>query len=414
MLISLVLAASRARAFRPEITFLYHETKEGQSGRSEAAKLQKNVCFLQKDNRPDGVGHQLFSMLTVMGAHGVVGDTGLCYVYDARPREFVFQHMDKESQSWKEAMDLMTGFYADFGSKIGPKGCATAELMANAPEGDKPVAGNPWLLHDVCQDNKFTTWSLDNLYYGSDVSAFNHKQLRSKPQAFMQAVINNASQLAVLASAHLPHVSDVPHVAVHMRFGDRAKFLLPMAEGQQVLFQRYRFPSPVSQLPSVRVFSDNTDEAKSYLAGTTVANADFCGPECSTALQAMASMVAAEVFVGSLSDLSSTAALMRIGLGKKHTFMPSSWQWAHGFTGAEVNIYDISDHHQESCHDHCDSDQSDWCYWCGRHQTDSGLKWMNCCQEGASYSQDHKCHGVAYSPERAGQHQCVTMLNWPL
>lgn len=368
---------------------------------------KQQVCYIMKGIKPDGVGHMLFSMITVMGAHGLVNDDGLCYVYDTRPREFAFDHMAKGGHSWKESMDVMTGFYKEFVNHVtsGPQGCATPELLANRPTGFKPVNQMPLFLTDVCNLTKFTTWELDNLYYGSDFTAFLNRQLISKPGPFMQAVINNASTLAVLAAKHLPHVQNAPPLAVHMRMGDRAAFLGAITEGQKNMLQK---PGFVSRFSPVRVYSDQMsadDTVKTYLPDEVVAHAEFCGRDCSTALQAVASMVAAEAFVGSMSDLSSTVALMRIGLGRKYTYMPSSWQWAHGFSESELNIYAVADHHQESCSDICADDQDDWCYWCGRHQTDQGLKWMSCCDAAAEYPAEHHCRGAAYNSSRGAQ--CV-------
>lgn len=409
LVVVLALAAGRAQAARPQIVEGADILQRGAAALALEEPKEPDVCYLMKGIKLDGVGHQIFSMITVMGAHGLVGN-GLCYVYDARPRDFEIDHMDEETEAKKEAMELLTGFYGDFATKVGPKGCATAELMAKSPPGLKPVNQMPLLLKHVCKEKKFTTWGLDNLWYGSDMDAFAHRQLLSKPDAFMQAVIKNSSSLAVLAAAHLPRADNPPAMAVHMRFGDRANNLLPMAEGQQVLFQSADFQPLVSEFSPVRVFSDTTDKAKTYLTDAITAKVEFCGPNCSTALQAVANMVAADAFVGTFSDLSSTVALMRIGLGKKHTYMPSSWQWAHGFDESELSIYKMADHHQTSCHEHCDEKLRDWCYWCGRHQTDSGLKWMNCCDAGQTYSQDHKCHGAAYATGMKGKRQCVMMV----
>merc|ERR1712050_204562 len=89
--------------------------------------------------------------------------------------------------------------------------------------------------------------------------------------------------------------------------------------------------TPLSMLSPAHVFSDDVDQARSYLSSTSLANATFHDPNSVSVVQAIAIMVAAEVFVGSRSDMSSSSALMRIGLFKTGnvTFMPSEWTWAH-------------------------------------------------------------------------------------
>jgi len=291
------------------------------------------ACFITKGGYNDGIGHQLFGTLSVMGMHGVKGDLGHCHVYSAAPREFAFHHLKEGGQAWDEALALMTGLYEDFRRKFSSTGCATADLIARDPAKRVPMCKNRLLLGEIpCHES--STWELDNMWYGAEHRDAQALQLKTVTP-FMEAVVRNATQLAALAAGHLPTPERKLSLAVHMRFGDRAPVLRSVLLGQLALFE----DAKLGEFSPKQILTDAESQVVQALDGTAIADADVSGPGDSTVLQAIARMVAADVFIGSRSDVSSCAAMMRIGLGKKHTYMPERWQWAHSFSDADLTVY---------------------------------------------------------------------------
>lgn len=291
------------------------------------------ACFITKGGHNDGFGHQLFGTLSIMGAHGVLGRHGHCYVFNATSRSFMFQHVQRFDEAWNESETFMTALYVDFRSKIGPRGCATASLIGRAPARTVPMCTDPMHLgHVACHED--ATFEIDNVWFGWSGYALEKRKLQAVTP-FMRAVVQNATRLAALAADHLPPQATKASLAVHMRFQDRAQDLESVAFGQQKLFTG----SKLAQSSPVQVFTDNPSDARHILKDTDLAGAELLGPDRTTVVQAMARMVGAEVFVGSRSDVSSSAALMRIGLGKKGTFMPAGWQWANSFSEKELTLY---------------------------------------------------------------------------
>lgn len=331
------VAACQAYALRPERS-APEGASEPECPQHLARSTVKNpVCFLTKGGYDDGIGHQLFGTLSVMGAHGVMGDMGHCYVYNAAPRNFSFHHLHPNTEAWRESEAIISGLYEDFRSKFSPSGCATAELVGRSPAVRVPMCRHwPTLNLGEIPCHEDSTWELDHVWYGYSDFDRDHKLLKTVTP-FMRAVIRNATKLAVLVAGHLPPQPEdaKPSLAVHMRFGDRKGMLGPVIDGQHEFFKH----ADLAEYSPMHVFTDGVKDAEGLLTGTAFADADIFGPGNATVIQAMARMVEASVFVGSRSDLSSCAALMRIGLGKKHTYMPERWGWANAFSNQELKLY---------------------------------------------------------------------------
>jgi len=282
-------------------------------------------CYIRQEGK-DGVGHQFFGMLSVMGAHGVASEE-TCYVYDTRMRtNFSAEHVSGKVR--QETLAFLSGFYQDFVSSVGSRGCASAELVENRPKFTNRVQGQRWGLR--CSEN---TSTLDQLWYGlGRQPRGGHAKQCFNATPFMQAVVRNATRIAALAVGRLPPPAVKPVLAVHLRFGDhKATSKKSVSRASDAMRERFVAGEFVEPSPAgAHVFSDDIVKARQYLKNTFLRDATFHGQDDATVLEAMSMMVAARAFVGSLSSLPSSVAMMRmgLGLGKNTTYMPDTWQWA--------------------------------------------------------------------------------------
>lgn len=268
-----------------------------------------------------------------MGLHGLVHpQAGFRYLYDATPRKFNLAHLQRGSKAWKEAEVFFQNFTQAFRAEERP---GSPRQHAHLKHKDYPR--DVWKLKVPC--NESVTSILDNAWYGFSQADSTGKMIlpTSAKTPFMKAFIANATSVARLAAASLPAPKFVGALAIHMRFGDRMNDLRFVAQGQQSYIatnrSRWRVSSPV------HVFSDDVYSARRFLGNTGLVNVLYHDGREASILQAVACMVAAEAFVGSLSDVAASAAIMRISLGKKETHMPSMFKWTHAWSDSLLTTY---------------------------------------------------------------------------
>jgi hypothetical protein len=288
-------------------------------------QVPKTTCWVTSES-PDGFGHQLHGMITVMGLHGVrlPEEPTAVFQYDATPHHFRFAHVSSDEAAVLESfMQKVMGNFKNqrcHEYRCDPDHNQIRDVMGNQYQHVQPI------LNGTCVNDH--TYVANSAFYsiGQD-----------------EAILDNIRGLAPLMRDALPdhNLPNGTSLVIHIRLGDSGqRGIEPAKRVQGVVGETVtlngagksvthallmnKITSLLSELQhaydNIIIHTDDAQEAKRYFHekfGIKIYGFEF------PLLIALNQMINADTLITSASSLSHAAALLRSAKdGKEHIFVP--------------------------------------------------------------------------------------------